>query len=173
MTTAPRRLGLDMGKCTGWAIAEGDKLIASGVRDFSIKNSEHPGTRGIRFYNFLITLGRIDEIYYEKIMFTGSRKGGGNWSGDNGELYKGFLMLLNMFAAGYGIDECHGVWPGTLKSEFAGHGHADKADMCATARSLGWKGAPVNTTLYHDEVDAIACLVVEMRRRYNIELRIG
>lgn len=162
MLSAPRYLALDIGQCTGYALVDGSKLIRSGVRNFSVKQTEHIGKRGIKFYNFLSSIGHVDEIYYEKVQFVGNTK-----SGDGGELYKGFLMLMNMFAAGYAIPT-FGVWPGTLKKDFAGHGGAEKADMCAVARSLGWKGGVEGTALYHDQVDAIAILVTQLKQKYNI-----
>lgn len=167
---APRYLALDIGTYTGWALAEGSKIIKSGVRDFSVKKSQHIGNRGIMFFNFLNSLGRVDEIYYEKIQFTGARKGGGAWSGDNGELYKGLLMLVNMYAAGYGVPTI-GEWPGTIKKAFTGSGVAEKEDMCAEAHRLGWKGGKLGTREGHDEVDAIALLVTQLRCRYNITAR--
>lgn len=169
MAPAPRYLGLDLGNCTGYCLVEGNKIIKSGVRDFSVKSSQHIGHRGIKFYNFLHSIGQVDEVYYEKIQFTGARKGGGNWSGDNGELYKGLLMLVNMFCAGYGIPN-FGVFPITLKKDFCGHGGAEKADMCAVARSMGWRGGQANTAMFHDEVDAIALLVTQLRQKYNIKV---
>lgn len=161
---APRYLGLDLGNCTGYALAEGDRIVASGVRDFSVRSSEHIGRRGIKFYNFLLTFGHVDEIYYEKVQFTTNK-----YRSDGGELYKGFLMLVNMYAAGYGIPT-FGVFPVSLKKAFAGHGHAEKQDMCATARSIGWKGGEKNTAMFHDEVDAIALLVTQLRDKHGIKL---
>lgn len=170
MESAPRRLGLDIATRTGYAISEGSKIIRSGVRDFS---HEHPGQRGIKFYNFLLSCGHIDEIYVEQIMFGGGFKNAeGRWisrTNDNRELYHGFLMLVNMYSAGFCIP-VFSIHPTTLKKEFAGHGHADKTDMCAAARSMGWKGGVANTALFHDEVDAIAVLVVEAKRRHGVRL---
>ena len=167
MSRAPRYLGLDIGTHTGYAIVEGNKLVASGVRDFSVKAHRHIGHRGIMFYDFLRQVGRVDEIYYEKVQFTGNR-----FSSDGGELYKGFLMLVNMYAAGYNIPT-FGIWPTTLKKNFAGSGKADKLAMCAQARSLGWKSGKENTDLYHDEVDAIALLHSELRIRYGLKIDVA
>lgn len=168
--TASRYLALDIGTATGYAIAEGDRIIRSGVRDFSTKRHQHIGNRGIMFYNFLNSLGRIDEIYYEKIMFTGARKAGGAWTGDHGELYHGLLMVMNMVAAGYGIPTI-GEWPGSIKKAFTGHGGAEKEDMCACARAMGWKGGMPGSREGHDEVDAIALLTTQLRDKYGVTLR--
>lgn len=165
MPRVSRVLGLDIGTRTGYALVEGDKIVRTGVRDFSIKSNEHIGKRGIMFYNFLLTFGQLDEIYYEKIHFV--PKG---FSADGGELYKGFLMLVNMYAAGYGIPT-YGIWPGTLKKAFTGNGAADKELMCATAHLLGWKGGSVGTAQCHDEADGIALVVTQMREKYNINLK--
>lgn len=170
MSNVSRYLALDLGTRTGWCVADGAKIIGSGIRDFSVKNSEQSGLRGIRFYNWLMSFGRVDEIYYEKIMFTGARKGGGAWGGDHGELYHGLLMLLNMYAAGYGTPII-GIWPGTLKKSFTGYGKAEKHDMCLAAREHGWTGGKDGTAAFHDEADAIALIVTQLRERFNIHAR--
>ena len=173
MNPAPRYLGLDLGKCTGWAIAEGDRIIQSGVRDFSVKSSEHIGHRGIKFYNFLCSLGRVDEIYYEEIQFGGNFKNkAGQWispSSDGREFYHGLLMLVNMYAAGYGIPTFP-MHPSTLKKAFAGHGHAEKEDMCRVAHARGWRGGRPGTDSCHDEVDACALLITQLQQKYGINL---
>ncbi len=154
---APRRLALDIGNHTGYALSDGNRIVKSGVRDFSVKKTEHIGNRGIMFYNFLLTFGKVDEIYYEKVQFMGNR-----FSKDGGELYKGFLMLVNMYAAGYGIPTI-GVWPTSLKKAFTGYGAADKLSMCQQAHMHGWKGGKPGTELAHDEADAVALLITEVR----------
>lgn len=171
---APRYLSLDLGTRTGYALVEGNKLVKSGVRDFSVKASEHTGRRGIKFYNFLLSIGQVDEIYYEEIQFGGGFKNdSGKWVGvtnDGREFYHGLLMLVNMYAAGFGIFT-FGVHPSTLKKQFAGHGHADKEQMVARAHELGWKGGQPGTALYHDEVDAIAILETQLRINYGINIQ--
>jgi hypothetical protein len=171
MTRTPRFLALDIAKCTGYALVEGDRLIRSGVRDFS---SEHIGRRGLKFYNFLLSIGHVDEIYFETIMFGGNFKNAaGKWvapSSDGRELYHGLLMVMNMYAAGYGVHPFP-VHPSTLKKNFTGHGHAEKKDMCAAARALGWQGGAEGSAAFHDEVDAIAMLVTELKARYNITVQ--
>jgi hypothetical protein len=173
MTALPRYLGLDLGTRTGWALVEGNKLIGSGVRDFSVKASQHIGKRGIKFYNFLLTLGHVDEIYVEEIQFGGGFKNAaGKFVGvtnDGRELYHGLLMLVNMYAAGFGIPT-FGIHPSTLKKAFAGHGHATKEEMCAHAHKLGWKGGEPGTALFHDEVDGIALVETQLREKYGVQL---
>lgn len=166
MSQTPRYLALDLGTQTGWAISEGNRIVDSGVRDFKLKSSEHIGNRGIRFYNFLLTLGQPDVIFYEKVQFMGNRK-----CGDGGELYKGLLMIMNMFAAGFNI-ETIGVHPMTLKKSFTGSGVADKVIMCEKAREYGWQGGMSGTALLDDEADAIALIITQMRERYGIQARL-
>lgn len=170
MQRAPRYLGLDIGTQTGWALAEGDTIIGSGVRDLSVKASQHIGRRGFMFANFLTKIGHLDEIYYEKIQFTGARKGGGSWSGDNGELYKGLLMLLNMHAYSFGTPVI-GVHPGTLKKQFTGYGAAKKHDMCQAAHMIGWKGGKLGSALQDDEADAIALIATQVKLRFGIAVK--
>ncbi len=170
MADAPRYLGLDLGRFCGYALAEGDRIIRAGVRDFSVKKSQHPGHRLIMLYNFLSSLGRIDEIYYEKIMFTGARKGGGAWGSDHGEFYHQLLGVVYMVAAGFGVPTI-GIWPGTLKKSFTGSGVAEKEDMCARAHELGWRGGAIGTAEEHDAADAIALIYTQLKERYRIEAR--
>lgn len=170
MTTAPRFLALDLGTKCGWAMAEGDKIIGSGVRDFSTKRHQHIGHRGVMFHNFLKDLGRFDEIYYERILFTGSRPGGGAWMGASQELYHGLSMIMHMWSATLGIPAI-GVWPGTLKKAFTGHGMAEKADMCRRAHELGWQGGARGTAECNDEADAIALLFTQMHEHHHIQVR--
>lgn len=165
MPKLPRFLGLDIGTHLGWAISEGAWITESGVRDFSVKYHEHPGKRGIRFYNFLLTLPPPDEIFYEKVQFVGNMK-----SSDGGELYKGLLMVLNMYAAGFNVPTT-GVWPGTLKKLFTGAGNAEKKDMCNRARELGWKGGYAGTALLNDEADASALIITQAKLKYGFDVR--
>lgn len=170
MVRAGRYLGLDLGKCTGYALAEGNRFIKTGIWDLSVKASQSKGQRGIKFYNSLLSLGTIDEIYVEKIAFGGNFKNKkGEWvapSSDGRQFYHGLLMLVEMYAAAFGV-QVFEIHPGTLKKDFAGHGGAEKSDMCAVARSLGWKGGQVNTALFHDEVDAIALVETQLRLKFG------
>lgn len=166
MAAIPRYLGLDLGRCTGYALAEGDRIIRAGVRDFSVKKSQHPGHRLIMLYNFLSSLGRIDEIYYEKIMFAGPKA----YTGDGHEFYHQLLGVVYMVAAGFGIPTI-GIWPGTLKKAFTGHGNAEKEDMCARAHELGWQGGERGTAQENDAADAIALIYTQLKERYRIEAR--
>lgn len=165
--TAFRYLGLDLGTHTGWALAEGDRYLGSGIQDFSAKRNSHPGHRLVLFSNFLRSLGRIDEIYYERIM----GGGGGFHSSDGHELYHQLLGVVYMHTCAFSIPTIP-VWPGTLKKAFAGHGGAKKAEMCAKAHSLGWKGGRIGTEEGHDEVDALALLITQLKDRYNFTLKL-
>lgn len=174
MASAPRRmLGLDVSKKTGYALAEGNKFVQCGVWDLSIKSHEHYGQQGINFYNALVGIGYVDEIYYEVNPFSGNFKNKkGDWispSSDGKELFHGLLMIMNLFAATYDIDT-YPVNGATLKKAFCGHGGAQKADMCAVARSLGWRGGQANTALHDDEADAIALVETQMRLKYGIRV---
>lgn len=163
----PRYLALDIGTATGWALSEGDKIVGSGVRDFS---SENKGRKGIKFYNFLHGIGYVDAVFFEIIMFrpgykdkeTGMWKGG--VTNDGHALYNGLLMVMEMYAAGFGTPT-FGVHPGTVKKQFCGHGHATKEEVCASAHAIGWLGGQPGTALCHDEADAIAVLVTQLRAR--------
>lgn len=175
MTRLFRSLGLDLGTRTGWALAEGNRLTRSGIRDLSVRASEHKGKRGIKFYNFLLSMGELDEIYVEKIAFTGNFKNKqGQWvtpSNDGRQFYHGLLMIVEMYAAGFDIP-VHEVHNSTLKKAFAGAGNATKEEMCARAIELGWPGGHVGTAMFHDEVDAIALVETQLRERHGVQLLI-
>lgn len=169
MVGASRYLGLDLGTHCGWAIAEEHKIVGSGVRHFPRKGQEHEGQRGIRFYNFLLSIGHFDEIYYESIQFGGGfkNKKTGVWvnpSNDGRELYHGMLMIVRMFAAGSNIPVIP-VHPGTLKKAFTGSGRAQKLDMCEAARKMGWKGGEAGTDSFDDEADAVALIATKVLER--------
>jgi len=164
MSRALTIIGLDIGTRTGWAISQGDKIISSGVRDFSLKANEHKGKRGIRFYNFLMTLPHPDVIFYEKVQFSMNK-----YSSEGGELYKGLLMLVNMFAAGFDVNTI-GVHPSTLKKQFTGNGRAEKLEMCNTARKYGWQGGAEGTDLLNDEADAGAVIITQARELYGLDV---
>lgn len=173
MTKVFRTLGLDLGVRTGWALTEDRQLKGSGIRDLSVRASEHKGKRGIKFYNFLLTMGEIDEIYVEKVAFTGNIKNKqGQWiapSNDGRQFYHGLLMIVEMYAAGFDIP-IYEVHNATLKKAFTGAGNATKEEMCAHAISLGWPGGQEGTALFHDEVDAIALVVTQLRERHGVQV---
>lgn len=150
------------------------RYIKWGVRDFKLLPGEHRGHQGIAFYNFLREFGRVDFIFYEEIMFGGSftNEDGKiiHTTNDGRETYHGLKMVMNMFAAGFHIPTS-GIWPGTLKKEFAGSGRAEKHDMCRAARELGWKGSIEDTGAFHDEADAIGIMAVKLRKAYGITPR--
>ena len=162
-----RVIGLDLATKTGWALAENGKIIRSGIRQLRAAKDEHDGHRFRRFYTLLTELWPVHEIYYELIQFSGARRGGGSWSGDSGETYKGLLAITKMYASGMDIP-VHGVHPATLKKAFTGHGRAEKEDMCRMAHKYGWKGGSKDTALHHDEADAIALVITQLKLRHNI-----
>lgn len=168
-----RTLGLDLGVRTGWALTENSQLKGSGIRDLSVRTSEHKGKRGIKFYNFLLTMGELDEIYVEKIAFTGNIKNKqGQWiapSSDGRAFYNGLMMLVEMYSAGFDIP-IYEVHNATLKKAFTGHGNATKEEMCEQAIQLGWPGGQFGTALFHDEVDAIALVKTQLLERHGVQL---
>jgi hypothetical protein len=162
-----RFLGLDLATNTGWALVEDGKVIGSGIRKLRYAKGEHSGEKYRRFFSLLTEMWPVDEIYYELIQFSGARRGGGSWSGDSGETYKGLLAITLMYAAGMDVP-VHGVHPATLKKDFTGYGRAEKEDMCRIAHKLGWSGGSRDTALHHDEADAIALLVTQLKQRYGV-----
>jgi hypothetical protein len=165
MNPEHRFLALDIATQTGYAVMQNGKFVKSGVRDFTLRMGKHKGHQGIMFYNFLRELGRIDHVFFEQIMFAGSFKNEDgeivHTTNDGRETYLGLKMVMNMFCAGFQLEPI-GIWPGTLKKQFAGSGRAEKADMCRAARAIGWRGDN------HNEADAIGIMVVKIRELYGV-----
>lgn len=173
MDPAFRVLGLDLSTYTGYALAVGGKIVKCGVRDFSSHKAAFRGKKYTSLFNFLISLGKINEIYVEVAKFNGGFKNKEgkiiNTTNDGRELQHGLLAVVEMYCDMFGIIPIE-VHPSTLKKEFAGHGHAEKADMCRAARAIGWKGGEDGTAILHDEADGIALVATQMLKRHGVRV---
>ena len=148
-------LSLDLGAKLGWCIGRGGKIEVSGTKDF-YRAGVHPGWKFAAFQDWLAQFHRVNEIFYENVMFNTSNK--------QGRIYDGFLAFLQAFAQRAGI-QLTAIPPATVKKIFAGHGHAEKVDMCARGHALGWKGGIVGTDDSNDELDACAIYYAVMQKR--------
>lgn len=136
-------LALDTATHTGWAVTRGQRVIESGVEDFSIRTkstktepADHPGLRFAKFDRWLgemILLFKIDVIAYE--MVVGGRNAGGNTS----LIQKGLEALLLRRCVTSAMARPIPVWAfaaATIKKFATGDGrltHESKVLMCATA----------------------------------------
>ena len=142
MTTTT--LALDLGTQTGWAIANGKKVIQSGVDDLSVTKFDSYGQTFVNFKHLLRRLHKrhnFDTVYYEAV-----RK---HIATDAAHKYGGFMAALQTFCLEREI-EFKGVPVQTIKKSFTGKGNADKLAMLREAANRGHTPADDN------EADAIA-----------------
>lgn len=142
MTTTT--LALDLGTKTGWAIANGKKVIQSGVDDLSITKFDSYGQTFVNFKHLLkrlYTRHNFDMVYYEAV-----RR---HTATDAAHKYGGFMGALQTFCLEREI-EYNGVPVQTIKKSFTGKGNADKLTMLQEAASRGHRPADDN------EADALA-----------------
>ena len=149
-------LSLDLGSTTGWAFYSGGVIRKSGVVSLKRDANDKPGTRFLKFYNWLNKFSTIKEIVYEDVpRFE---------SGASAKVYCGLLALVQMHCLAHGIRmTC--IKAKTVKKEFSGNGNADKGLICKVAHKLGWCGGKSNTQDGHDEADAVAIMWVTLNRR--------
>lgn len=112
-------LSLDMATKTGWAIAENNKVIESGMQDFSKRRGESNGILFLKFRRWLsemVELNKPEVIAYERAHFRG---------GAATELCVGLQTRAQEIAAEKGI-ELAPYTTGEIK-KFCGSGKADKS----------------------------------------------
>lgn len=148
-------LGLDLGSTLGFAFYRGGRII-SGERPLSAGGDVLPGEVFCNFQAWLEKYRGVDLLVFEDVR--------GIQSYNFQKLYYGLRGIVEMFHRTHRIPLV-GVNPQTLKRRFAGHGHASKHDMCATAHAMGWAGGFHGTDDNNNEADAIAVLVNELRER--------
>lgn len=149
-------MSLDLGTNLGWCLVKNAVIVQSGVFPLKTKCGK-PGAKYDRFENdFLNRFGKVREICYEEIGFVtyeqAHRNYGALWGIINKFTWRNHIRLV-------------GINTMTVKKMFTGDGNATKADICATAHTMGWKHGEPGTDLDHDEADAIACAVVNLARR--------
>ena len=155
MAKAYTILSLDLGSNVGWCFIKAGLITQSGVLDLRCKES-HPGYRFLKFQNMISPFRHVSEIFYEDVpRFE---------SAGAARVYCGLLSILQVFCLMNKI-RLTNIKAGSVKKEFAGHGHAKKPDMCRTAHRLGWRHGHPETDIDHDEADAIAAAWVLMQRR--------
>jgi len=140
-------LTLDLGTKTGWALKTLDGSITSGTEQFKHDRWQGGGMRYLKFKHWLeqmlITVERIDVIYYEEV-----RR---HLGVDAAHAYGGFLAHLTAWCEYHQI-AYEGVPVGTIKRHATGKGNANKAAMILAVKNLGYD--PVDD----NEADALALL---------------
>ncbi|HEV7575834.1 MAG TPA: hypothetical protein VGO85_07305 [Caldimonas sp.] len=140
-------LALDLGTVTGWALRTGDGRVTSGSQSFKPDRSDGGGLRFLRFRQWLTeidgTTDGIGAIYFEEVR----RHLGVSAS----HAYGGFVATLTTWAEDHEIPY-RGVRAGTIKRHVTGKGNANKLEVIAGARALGFAPCDAN------EAEAIALL---------------
>lgn len=161
MSPIPRSiLALDLGTKLGWALLRADGRVESGQEMLAPKTGEGPGRRFAKFHRWLIDLkARAPElaaIHYELVVAISTR-GGMPHNAQASHIYGGLVAILQMFGEHHGITYCgHNV--ATVKKQFTGSGRAQKCDVIAQCRVMGFKPDTDN------EADALAVLHVATGR---------
>lgn len=148
-------LSLDLGSSFGWAIGKNGVIESSGEVALSARDS-HPGTRWMRFQEWLYNHREVDEVLYEEVQ--------GFRSNDASMCYGALRALLQVFCLANGI-RLSALTPGQIKMDFTGNGNAKKEVMCEVAMNLGWKNGVRGTREFNNECDAIALMWVVYVRR--------
>lgn len=147
-------LALDLGTKCGYAILRTDRRIESGTLNLALRKNEGEGARFIHLRRWLVEMKAVHgftAIAYEQVM------GHGAYQVIAAHVYGGLLATVQAFGEHHGITY-RGVGVTTIKKRWAGSGRADKADMMAQCRTLGFHPAD------HNEADAIALLHVALDR---------
>lgn len=149
-------LSLDLGASLGWAMARNGVIVGSGIEHLG--RHKNPGDRYIAFHNFLSDFRGVDEVIYEHVAVHPQNSTGNTAA----HAYGGYLAVTQMFCAGLRIP-LHKIHLMTIKAHFAGHGRAEKEDICQRCHDLGWAGGKEGTRQDHDEADACAMIFVRMQ----------
>lgn len=148
-------MALDLGTTTGYAIRRADGRIESGEARFDLKKDDGEGRRYVKFRAWLVEMKqahpRLERIVYEKVM------GHGAFQVIAAHVYGAMLGTLQAFGEHHGI-AYDGFAVTTIKKQFTGSGRAQKVDVIAQCKALGF--SPEG----HNEADAIALLHVALGR---------
>ena len=144
-------LALDLGRTTGWALAQPEGQIFSGFEEFKPGRFESSGMALLRFRSWLSVMHQqgcgIGICVFEEV-----RRHNGTTAAHT---YGEFLGQLKAWADDQ-KDKVHylGVPVGTIKKFATGKGNASKEEMIEAVRAkLGYPGVAD-----HNEADAIAIL---------------
>lgn len=159
MDTRRSILALDLGTKLGWATVDRNGVVRSGSVNCTPRGKNaHPGHRWSAFRDRLTEcyadLGEIHAVYFEEVMAHG-KKGQPNTVAAH--IYGGFLAHLEHWCSGRNIEPI-GISVSTVKKAWAGHGHASKELMIATAEAKGFRPKDDN------EADALAILSLAIAR---------
>jgi crossover junction endodeoxyribonuclease RuvC len=138
-------LALDLGAKTGWALAKGAEIVASGTSEFRPGRFEGAGMTFLRFDRWLDDLlhnaGTLDLVAFEEV-----RAHAGTLAA---QVYGGFLAHLTAWCERNAVPY-RGVPVATIKRHVTGKGNAPKDAMVGAVRARGYAPRDDN------EADAIA-----------------
>ena len=140
-------LALDLGSCTGWALAQPDGAITSGTVAFKPGRFEGGGMAFVRFKGWLDEVltyaGPLEAVHFEEV-----RSHAGTTAA---HAYGGFLAHLTAWCEKREIPY-QGVPVGTIKRFATGKGNANKQAVIQAMKDRGYSPADDN------EADALAIL---------------
>lgn len=146
-------LCLDLGTCTGWAMAEDGRKPTSGTAKF--KNGRFDGG-GMRFLRFERWLNEMLDFGVEAVYFEEVRAHAGTTAA---HVYGGLLAFLTAVCEKRKIPH-EGVPVGTIKKHATGHGKANKVSMIQAAQRRGHDPEDDN------EADALAIAYWAIETRF-------
>jgi len=154
-----RIVGIDPGTRCGFALLEGDRVIASGEWDLTPRRYE---SSGMRFVKFERSLGEMFDILNRHnktktvVAYEEVRRHMGT---DAAHIYGGLVAIIQAMCIKLDALEYLGIPVGTVKKQATGKGNASKEDMIAAARKH-WPHLPISS-----ENQADALWIAETARR--------
>jgi len=139
-------LSLDLGANLGWAVRLPDGRTFHGMKSFpAVGGDEHYGRRHYLFKRWLTEIKNqydgVFHVVYEVI----------NFGRNNPRIIHNQEGILLAWCEHHGMSY-KGYAPGTIKKHVTGSGRADKAEVIAAVRDMGFSPCSDHTA------DAIACL---------------
>lgn len=145
-------LALDLATAAGFALLRADGRIESGEERFDVRKNEGEGARYLKFRRWLVEIKaahpELARLVFEKTQ--GPTR-------QSPQIYCGLLATLQMFGEHHQI-AYDGIPVSTVKKQFAGSGRAQKCDVIAQCKAMGFNPGG------HNEADAIALLHVATGR---------
>lgn len=139
-------LALDLGTNTGFAIRVKSGKVMYGTQVFKNDRFSGGGMRFVRFNKWVEDMIRMNDVH--RIVFEEVRKHAGT---DAAHAYGGFLAYLTGCCEALKVPY-EGVPVGTIKRHATGKGNANKDQMIAAVKKLGYDPKDDN------QADAIALL---------------
>ena len=136
-------LCLDLGTQMGWALKNADGGMASGSVNLLPDRSMRPGVRFLNMMNWLNSLSKVHEVYFERVC--------GHKGTHAAHVYGGFMAVLMTWCEQRKA-KYKGVLVPHIKRNITDNSKATKAEVIEAVKKLGYEPTDDN------EADAIAIL---------------